>query len=307
MGDNRLKIIFIAGAGRSGSTLLARMLGRFDDTISVGEIRWIWRKSLVDGQQCGCGEPFNRCAFWSRVIDRAFDREATNFEHVAALSDTVDRFYRIPQILFAGKRSGFGRLRDTYTRHLLKLYRAIREVSGARIIVDGSKDASMAFLLCRLPEIDLRVVHLVRDSRAVAYSWRRVKKRSPQDEDYMGRYDPVRSAISWSYRNLGSDLIRLTGKPYIRVRYEDFVADPVSSLMAMSAVFGETLDGTKIIQGHKIDLEGDHAVGGNPMRFRQGTIELKPDYEWKESMSSGDRRVVTALTLPLLWWYGYKP
>jgi hypothetical protein len=42
------------------------------------------------------------------------------------------------------------------------------------------------------------------------------------------------------------------------------------------------------------------------MRFVEGTLNIRPDEAWRERMSRGDRRIVTALTWPWLRAYGYR-
>jgi len=48
-------VLFIGGLGRSGSTLLDRMLGRLDDVWSVGELVHLWERGLSQNNRCGCG------------------------------------------------------------------------------------------------------------------------------------------------------------------------------------------------------------------------------------------------------------
>ena len=38
-----MTIVFIGGAGRSGSTLLEKILGNLDGCFSAGELRFIWQ------------------------------------------------------------------------------------------------------------------------------------------------------------------------------------------------------------------------------------------------------------------------
>ena len=71
---------------------------------------------------------------------------------------------------------------EAYRRILTKLYCAIQSVSGSQVIVDSSKGPRYAMLLNEIPEIDLRVVHLVRDSRGVVYSW---QKKHVKPEVYL--------------------------------------------------------------------------------------------------------------------------
>ena len=48
-----------------------------------------------------------------------------------------------------------------------------------------------------------------------------------------------------------------------------------------------------------------HTVSGNPNRFDTGSVALRPDQAWKKDMNPRNRNLVTALTFPLLYRYGY--
>ena len=191
---------------------------------------------------------------------------------------------------------------------LERLYRAIQTVSGAGVIVDSSKRFSYAVLLSLLPFADLRVVHLVRDSRAVAYSWGRTKE-SPAvvGGRLMPRMSPAQASRAWSIQNYPYTF--LSGLAYLsRLRYEDFVSNPTFYLAETLIRVGfddEAGSLHDVIRGREISLSVDHTVSGNPSRFRTGKIELQPDEEWKVKMRGADKNVVTALTAPLLLKYGY--
>ena len=65
-------VLYVGGLGRSGSTLLDRMLGRLDDVWSVGELVHLWERGLKENNRCGCGRCFADCPFWRRVGEVAF-------------------------------------------------------------------------------------------------------------------------------------------------------------------------------------------------------------------------------------------
>jgi hypothetical protein len=176
------------------------------------------------------------------------------------------------------------------------------------VIVDSSKRSSYAVFLSLLPFADLRVVHLVRDSRAVAYSWAR-RKESPAvvGGRLMPRMSPAKASRAWSVQNYSYDF--LSGFARLsRLRYEDFVNDPTFYLAEtlMRVGFDDEADSLHdVVRGREISLSVDHTVSGNPARFRTSNIELQPDEEWRVKMRGADRNVVTALTAPLLLKYGY--
>ena len=49
----------------------------------------------------------------------------------------------------------------------------------------------------------------------------------------------------------------------------------------------------------------NHTVAGNPARHRHGLVPMRLDDEWRTAMPTRDRRLVTAMTYPLLRRYGY--
>ena len=65
------KIILIAGHSRSGSTLLDRLLGEMDGFVTVGELRCLWIRGLIDDQLCGCGVAFQSCDHWQDIVNDA--------------------------------------------------------------------------------------------------------------------------------------------------------------------------------------------------------------------------------------------
>jgi hypothetical protein len=156
--------------------------------------------------------------------------------------------------------------------------------------------------------VDVRVVHLVRDSRAVAFSWRRVRRRPEitwREQD-MPRFPVLRSALAWDVANLAAEASRLAGLPYAFVRYEDLMRDPRGVLARVARDLRLGSVDLSFVGNGTATLGPAHTVAGNPMRFAEGTIELRADTEWATAMPGGQRAVVTSLTMPLLAHYGYR-
>ena len=66
------KVLYLAGAGRSGSTLLGRLFAEPPQAVHVGELVYLWRRGFAENHLCGCGVPFLECPFWSEVFARGF-------------------------------------------------------------------------------------------------------------------------------------------------------------------------------------------------------------------------------------------
>ena len=72
----RPKILYIVGAGRSGSTILDIALGNSPEICSSGELVRLPERGWLDDQYCACGERVNRCAFWRDVKSRWIGRSS---------------------------------------------------------------------------------------------------------------------------------------------------------------------------------------------------------------------------------------
>ena len=286
------RVLYVGGFGRSGSTLLDRVLAQVGGCVAVGELVHLVQRGLIDDERCGCGEPFSACPFWGEVGVAAFGPtswRSVDAEAVRGQQAALDRNRRIPaMILPQGHRRTAAATKDLGA-WFARIYAAVADVSGASVVVDSSKHASTAFLLRRAPGVDLRVVHLVRDSRGVAYSWaKRVQRPEVQGTtDEMPRYGAGRAATKWLSYNSLFHLLAATGVPTLPLRYEQLVADPCTALQSV------------------LELAPSHSVAGNPMRFRSGRLSLVLDEEWRERMTPRSRNVVTAITKPLLTSYGY--
>jgi hypothetical protein len=294
-------VIFVGGLGRSGTTLLERLLGEIPGVTPLGEVVHLWARGIHADEPCGCGQPFSECAFWGKVGDRAFGRwRASQADWLLDLRAKVDRTRRIPAFAL-GLISREAQLAE-YVSAYARIYTAAAEVGDGRVVIDSSKHASLA--CCLSASMDLRVVHVVRDPRAVASSWRR-KVRRPEDGRPMTRWTPARTAVHWMTQNLAFEMLRRRGARVVRVRYEELLKEPVETLRGLAAELGlpHSGDALAFLDERHARLGVAHTVSGNPMRFSVGSLEFR---ERRAALPPRDRWLVTALTWPLLLLYGYR-
>ena len=163
-------VLYIAGVGRSGSTLLDTLLGQLDGFVSVGELRNLWLRGLTDGWPCGCGAPVRECPFWSAVLEAAFGSAGSvSVEAMRELQAHTVRTRHLPALWWSTAHGPSDSVKR-YGEVLSRLYHGIAEVSGARVVVDSSKHPSDALVASTLKGLELYVLHLVRDPRGVAFS-----------------------------------------------------------------------------------------------------------------------------------------
>ncbi|WP_436793945.1 sulfotransferase [Actinospongicola halichondriae] len=301
-------VVFIASCGRSGSTLLDLALGSVPGMVSTGELRHLWTRGLQQRRLCGCGTPVPDCPHWSAVIDAigGYPRTEGALDHHAVEHDmqAVARTRHTRRLLAGRDDETVARLHDLSAR----TYRAVREVTGASVVVDSSKMPADAALAATAPGVDVHLVHLTRDPRAVAWSWRRPKMMTdvvpPRPISTISANRSARQWLSWNplIERVGQHAASVT-----RVRYEDLIADPAATLERIVSATGlATAPIADMVGDGSISIRGSHTVAGNPARFDTGTVSLKLDDRWRDDQPTLDRWQATAITAPLLRRYGYR-
>jgi hypothetical protein len=287
-------VLFIAGAMRSGSTVLGVLLGNLPGFLDVGEIGWFWRH-LADGRPCGCGVALPACPFWARVLDELGAVDRSDAERLAGIAARLDR---TRGVLLA---RGHGARTRAHWEELVaasgRLYAAVGQVGGGAVVVDGSKTAGHLRLLQAVGALDLRVAHLVRDGRAVAYAWSK-RARNPPVYGSLQRCMWV-----WMVQNALLEWMARGVRHRTLVRYEDLVRDPLPILAGI-------LRGLDL--GHPAplpDLEQvrpTHGLGGSGRaRVGAGGLRLVPDEEWRGRIPALRRIVLGVQGYPTLRRFGY--
>lgn len=299
-----VKVLYVAGWGRSGTTILDNVLSSYGPVFSVGELHYLWRRGLAAGRRCGCGARIPKCPLWRKVLRAAYGDDPPDPRRTADLQDRVARV-RHTRRLAAGARTP-----ETvaYQDLVARLYRAVAEVTGAELVVDSSKLPSGAAVLAGMPGVEPYLVHVVRDPRAVAYSWMRptlqLDRPKPRLMQQHGAVESTTRWLTWNWLTEG--VARAYPGRYRRLRYESFAADPQATAEELLRFTGVVPDGGPFRDRRTVELAGNHTVSGNPGRFRTGLVVLQADEAWRRDQPAMPRIVSTALSLPLLHRYGYR-
>jgi Sulfotransferase family len=307
--DSPLTVLSVVGAGRSGTTVLASILGEVESFQSAGELRWFWERGIAERRPCGCGAIPIDCPVWSRVASEVLNADRDwSLDDLVAAQHEVARQRNLPRLLRAVASGPTGWPALELVRTVTgRAVRAFAEVTGARVVVDTSKRPQDAAIFAMLPGIDNYVLHIVRDPRGVVYSWRRRKSfRSDSGVRTMGTRSLPSSVRAWLLNSIGAELLRprLDESRWLHLRYEDFAADPRSSVESILRFLGRgempPFDGRSTVTLHP-----NHIVAGNPSRFTTGSVTLKVDDEWRSGLSRRDQLLVRLATGPLMMRYGY--
>jgi Sulfotransferase family len=311
----RVKVLSMVGEGRSGTTVLAAILGEVAGFFDAGELHWVWGRSLVQQRPCGCGRPPSQCPIWSRVVQATFglppEQQATGRGGRATDAVVADERELMARrnrfrLLRGDHRSGAGWPALNRMRAVTgSLYAQLIAVTGARVIVDASKRPGDAAVLAGVGSVDLYVLHIVRDPRAVVFSWSRPKP-SLDGTTVMKRMRPSRVVRDWMESNAGAELLRrhVPDDRWYSLTYEDFAARPRETVRRIVAFLGE--DGeAPFVSDDTVVLGVNHTLLGNPDRFRTGPVTIAPDGRWRSQMPRRQQVSVQIATWPLMRRYGY--
>lgn len=287
-----LRVLYIMGHSRSGSTILNNLLGCHQQVVAVGELANLVERGWNKHLPCSCGEPGDLCLFWREV--RQHWNELAGGEDLPGYVRLQRRFERIrsiPLVLYSLYRED--PLFNEYVRSTILLFTAVARVAGRDVVVDASKNPVRALALSRAPEIDLTIVHLIRDARGVAWSF----NRSSQ---------PVaKTALFWMAITLISSLVGKFSHKSLLLRYEDLARFPRTALGRIQPLVGLSYDhvGAFVEAGGKIPSV--HCIAGNRLR-KQGPLQLRLDEEWGLALPLRDKTVLWLLAGWLLRCFGYR-
>ena len=301
------KVLYIGGTGRTGSTLLDRVLGQFDGWFSGGELAFFWRYGIDASGKCSCGVTVASCPTWTAILDVAFGGlDRVDSGRMIALRR---RFWSVhlPMMVTDGIRRRMLDRLEEFPEVVERLYEAIATSTKSSVVIDSSKEPHYSYILRERTDLDIYFLHLVRDPRAVGYSWQR--RRS--ETGLGGATDmevraPWRASAYFDVSNIAGEAL-WSGDPerYRVLRYEDLLADPSATLEAIGEFVGEPLDASTVLQDSSFENTELHSAWGNPNRFDRGRSEIRPDDTWRTELSGLDAWKLSALTGPVSARFGY--
>jgi len=261
-----MRIVYIVGDGRSGSTVLESILSNIEGAISVGECFRFWERFYKNETLCGCGVAMADCAMWSKVHSD-LSKLILDYDP-AEIQSRLKKF-----LLFRNFRNI--RRGDENTEFFLSLagnfYQSIVRHSGSQLILDSSKSPSWARLLLLLPGFDVKVIHLERALPGVASSWKKkiVLPEFIKKEVFMPQKTNLSILRTWLRVKWLSS--RLSDSRLLFVRFERFCNDQKQGLRRIF----------KFLELPEIKSEflyrTNHGIAGNPLRMSgAGKVEIHP-------------------------------
>lgn len=252
-----MKIIYVLGDGRSGSTLLDSVLSNTEDSISVGECYRFWKRYYSFDTKCGCGNKIEECFLWRQIHLSLSKIEGYN----------PNQFWN--QVQFLLKYKNVLKINELLKKQEFKLfkivvenfYQSIFEITNKSVIIDSSKNFGWLYILLEINNFDIEIIHIERNLQSVANSWKK-KVMLPEyyDKEILM---PIKSNFtilkSWyKVKYLSSKL--KSRKEYSFIKYEEFIKNPNELISEINSKFNFN------IQIDYLKIQENHSIGGNPMR-----------------------------------------
>ena len=309
MTAEKLRVVYILAASHSGSTLLSMLLNSHPEVCTVGELK-ITSLGNVDAYRCSCLARVRECPFWSGIKEDMAKR-GIPFDIANPGTDLRSRaspyIYRLLRPLHRGPvlewiRDLLLALSPSWRVHRQRiqsingnLMSCVLARSGKRVIVDSSKDGIRLKYLLRDPALDVRVVRLVRDGRAVTLTYidpgqfadasdPRLRGGGTGTDRRGERLATEAATHQWRRSNEEAETLIAQIEPerWTEVRYEALCAQPEAMLRQLFAFIGVDPDRPR----PEFRAVAHHVIG-NGMRL-DSTSEIRLDDRWRTALADAD-------------------
>jgi len=290
-------VLYLSGSGRSGSTMLERILHSAPGVVAVGELHCLWR--LTEHEiRCACTVPFPADPFWRDVLAHARIglRDLAELRRLEAL---VCRTGYLARRRFSPERLRAEPEVQQFLALNRRLFDAIAAVSGATLLVDSSKAGPRAWLLAL--DHAVHIAHLHRDPADVRVSWRSVKF-DPGLGTPMKRMPILAAAADWwKVDRLARRLARHRSIAWID--YRSLCDSPREILASLFALLRLRLPAEPAWIAPDAVMPGPdyHSLNGNPDRFDPGPLRIaRRPCDWSR-VAPLERPLIRAAARLLLW------
>ena len=246
------KIIYIAGYGRSGSSILALILGQHKNIISLGEIGVIF-SALKHKRICTCGQKLNNCTYWKQLIKHNEYKKSPNL-FLNKLENPYLKVGIVIDYIFKNSNSEF--LVDSTKTSWRNLTRPLR------LILSG---------------YDVSIIHLKRSQQSVIKSAKKGKNSDLESNFKVNnRFSTIKTIISYQISNKLTLFYKIVNpKKYYLMNYEDLLNEPFNSFLKLGIFLKIDLSELDVYLSGKLPLKTSHEINGNRLLRQKNDIYFK--------------------------------
>lgn len=285
-----MNVLYLIGAGRSGTTILSLLLGNTEQIRALGELHQL-PEHCSGLKVCSCGKPLLYCSQWESLRGELSNR-FSGIEYREQAKQLESHRFIIKYFYSPSRANAF----PEYLKSNVQLFEGF---SDSKWLIDSSKYVGRGLALNTLMNNKLKFVFLVRDPRGVVGSFEKNVQTSRK------WYSAAFYYLIVNLTTLVASWTLLRGK-VLRLRYEDLLHKTDDTLEQLSNFL--QMDLSSII--HKLEinspLETGHIIGGNRLVNNRTTVFRRLD-NWQHKMPHWKRLFVWLITFPICLINGYRP
>ena len=261
--QRNIKIVWIASAGRSGSTILERTIGEINGISAVGEYGVPIFNLYSDKTKCSCGKRFNSCLIWSKIIQ---ELNLSKFEKKKyVLKNFFSKRKEFLHILLTPKSNMSVEFKWYLSIEKRRLF-LMQKYFKSKILIDSTVNPFFyGYYLSLIDGVDLSIIHLKRD--LIKYVKSKVKNKyfpnsnkvwSTKEHWLLVIFSWIRkNFIIWFfYRVLRKD-------KYLKIRFNNFCDNPNKVLNEICNFIEIKFKNNIVGKNGYIKFSDSHMVWGN--------------------------------------------
>jgi len=271
-----MEIIYIAGNGRSGSTILAMLLGLDASRFCAGELTFITRAG-ISKESCSCGATIGECETWRSIMASWAGSRQISLARYSELRRIFEPNKRLPKLLLNLLWPSKDFL--DYCEATRSLFDAIGVTTGAKVVIDSSKSAARIIVLRRIAKLGL--IHLCRDFKGVANSFLRASPKNVERgiETDLNPIPPSRTLITWVLNNFLVTVLSF-GVRRCRLSFRQLVNGQIELLADLGYEIAVPTDEPFLVE---------HMFAGNKLRLRAEKLDPARGFAYERLTRSQSR------------------
>lgn len=223
---NSIRIIYVAGYGHSGSTILEILLSSSDHIIGFGELVGIPRELDASFTKTFFEKnPF--CKSFYERIDTALKVEGESLNSITEMN-TYEHFFGIKS---KKRKARYQKFWSTFLKAASN-----NPNSSATTFVDSSKTAFAhvfrPYNLHNIEGVDVSMVHIVRHPLSILTRFKRKEVlNNMEGPDWLNAFKRTfKTFLNWTFSNVLPALLSFKVERYVRISFEDLCEFPVETL-----------------------------------------------------------------------------
>lgn len=266
-------LIYIIGAGRSGTTLLDIILGNTSSSISLGEINRFFKRAGIPPKRANNDEVF---LFWEK-IKKDFDEKfpGTNYDDLAKVFHRNEYHSTVIKNVIRG-------CDQEYMILLSSHYNVIFDNVIEENVVESSKYPLRAFNISKAlkdQDINVKYIYIKKDPVKVVKSFTKKDIEQPSKNFIASNiyYLLVNMLCSFIVKRL-----KRKGHKTYEITFEKLMNDPVGSLRSLADEFNMDLSEVESLISAKKALSTGFLFDGNRIRIKDALFLRVQEKEEKK-------------------------